>query len=162
MRFASRERDETRERRGETSAVDWFFFFSLSAPHVCVERDRGRDFSKKSFRERAFLLYSAMQIIEKSIADGGDAFLSASHSLILSYASRKRALLARGVVSPFPQKVSSKKKKERNGRPRKKNASTKKRRARLCAKRNDYYYSVPCVREACLRNSFFSILRVEN
>ena len=118
----------------------------------------GEIFPKNHFERELFFFTLRCKLLKRASQMTGDASLSASHSLL--HVSRKHALLARGVVSPFPQKVSSKKKKERNGRPRKKNASTKKRRARLCAKRNDYYYSVPCVREACLRNSFFSILRV--
>jgi hypothetical protein len=179
------EESRENERFRETSAVDWFFllFFSLCAARRAVERIEEEKKKRSRFlsfptRELFFftlspLLFSLRFYANWSRAhiagdDGGDISLSLSLSLRVPLSKNisreardhRRLMMRRRDFSLSKTKslvVKEKKRKKWKG-PEKKNASPQKRTTALLRRAATARFSVPCVREACLRNSFFSVL----
>ena len=182
-RLHPRGKSRENERFRETSAVDWFFllFFSLRRTSSSRERRREEEEISISFfsNERAFLFYALppcllsplLRELEQSAHRGRRRRRHLSFLSLLASRSLK-IYIERSARPPTPddaparflslsqkQKVSSsKKKKERNGRDQKKKRIPPNEEQPLYYAAAAARFSVPCVREACLRNSFFSVI----
>ena len=175
------EESRENERFRETSAVDWFFllFFSLRRTSSSRERRREEEEISISFfsNERAFLFYALppcllsplLRELEQSAHRGRRRRRHLSFLSLLASRSLK-IYIERSARPPTPDDAPARflslNKKSRRQRKKKKEMEGTRKKKRIPPNEEQplYYaaaaarFSVPCVREACLRNSFFSVI----
>ena len=182
-RLHPRGKSRENERFRETSAVDWFFllFFSLRRTSSSRERRREEEEISISFfsNERAFLFYALppcllsplLRELEQSAHRGRRRRRHLSFLSLLASKSSLKIYIERSARPPTPDDaparfLSLKNKKSRRQRKKKKEMEGTRKKKRIPPNEEQplYYaaaaarFSVPCVREACLRNSFFSVI----
>jgi len=180
-RLHPRGKSRENERFRETSAVDWFFllFFSLRRTSSSRERRREEEEISISFfsNERAFLFYALppcllsplLRELEQSAHRGRRRRRHLSFLSLLASRSLK-IYIERSARPPTPDDAPARflslNKKSRRQRKKKKEMEGTRKKKRIPPNEEQplYYaaaaarFSVPCVREACLRNSFFSVI----